>query len=55
MTEQETQWMILKDQYSDLAKAIGFKGVGWFDDPIESHAVILAEAKRLYDLSNRKS
>jgi hypothetical protein len=47
MTEQETLNMQLKDEYSALAKALGFKGVGWFDDPLESHAVILAHAKKV--------
>lgn len=43
----EQQWMVLKDQYSELARAMGFKGDAWFGDPLEPHEEVLAKAKEL--------
>jgi hypothetical protein len=42
MTAEEQQWMILKDQYSELARAAGSEGDAWFGDPLESHEDVLA-------------
>jgi hypothetical protein len=43
----EQQWMVLKDQYSELARALGFTGDSFWGDPIETHEEILATAIRL--------
>jgi hypothetical protein len=47
MTAEEQQWMILKDQYSELARAAGSEGDAWFGDPLESHEDVLARIKTL--------
>lgn len=45
--QQEQEWMVLKDQYSEIARALGFKGDAWFDDPLASHEEIVKRAKEL--------
>lgn len=46
--ELEESWLSLKDQYSEVARALGFPGVGWFDDPSATHAEVVERAKQLY-------
>ena len=41
----EVAWMSLKDDYSELARALGAPGDAWFGDPLEGHAQVLARAK----------
>jgi hypothetical protein len=41
------QWMHLKDQYSELARAAGSPGDAWFGDPLESHEQVLERIKAL--------
>lgn len=41
----EQSYMLLRDQYSDIARALGFPGVGPWDDPIVEHADIIARAQ----------
>lgn len=43
----EQSWMVLKDQYSEVARALGFEGDAWFGDPLESHDEIVKRAKEL--------
>lgn len=43
----EQSWMVLKDQYSEVARALGFEGDAWFGDPLASHEDIVARAKEL--------
>lgn len=43
----EQAWMVLKDDYSEVARALGFPGCGWWDDPLASHKEIVARAKEL--------
>jgi hypothetical protein len=40
----EQSWMVLKDQYSELARAIGFEGDSWFGDPLAEHDEVLKRA-----------
>lgn len=47
MTQDELNWMHLKDQYSELARAAGSPGDAWFGDPLESHEQVLARIKAL--------
>ena len=42
----EQSWMVLKDQYSEIARALGFAGDAWFDDPLASHDQIVSRASR---------
>jgi hypothetical protein len=42
---RESAWLSLKDQYSELARAVGCKGDAWFGDPLESHAEVVAKAE----------
>lgn len=44
----EQEWMALKDQYSEIARALGFEGDPFFGDPYEDHEVILRRAKTCY-------
>lgn len=41
----EQSWMVLRDQYSEIARALGFEGDSWFGDPLASHAEILERAE----------
>jgi hypothetical protein len=45
--ELEISWHQLKDQYSELARALGMPGDPFWGDPLDSHAVVLARAKEL--------
>lgn len=45
--ELEQMYMVLKDQYAELARALGFIGDSWFGDPLASHEEILRKAKYL--------
>ncbi|MFK4647251.1 hypothetical protein QIH93_15150 [Bradyrhizobium ottawaense] len=47
MTHDELQWMHLKDQYSELARAAGSPSDAWFGDPLESHEQVLERIKAL--------
>lgn len=40
----EQQWMLLKDEYAELARAVGANGDAWFNDPLESHQDIVKMA-----------
>jgi hypothetical protein len=44
---EEQAWMVLKDQYSEVARALGFEGDAWFGDPLACHDEIVARAKEL--------
>ncbi len=46
--QREDDWLILKDQYSELARALGFEGDAWFGDPLASHGEILIRAEEAY-------
>ena len=41
----EQQWMSLKDDYAELARAIGVEGDAWFGDPLASHKEVVQVAK----------
>ena len=43
--ELEQSYMVLRDQYSELARAAGFEGDSWFGDPFVKHADILLRIK----------
>lgn len=43
----EQSWMVLKDQYSEIAIALGFKGDSFWGDPLVSHTDILERAREL--------
>lgn len=43
----EIAWMQLKDDYSEIARALGFDGDSFWGDPLVSHADIVARAKEL--------
>lgn len=43
----EQAWMSLKDDYAELARALGVKGDAWFGDPLKSHKEVIAVAKSL--------
>ena len=47
--ELEQSYMVLRDQYSELAKAAGFSECGFWGDPIEHHEIILTRMKRMWD------
>jgi len=40
----EQDYMVLKDQYAELARALGFPGDAWFGDPLASHSEVVARA-----------
>lgn len=44
---EEQAWMVLKNQYSEVARALGFEGDAWFGDPLACHDEIVARAKAL--------
>ncbi len=42
----EQQFMLIKDEYAELARAAGFEeGDAWFGDPLEEHADIVLRIK----------
>lgn len=43
----EQSFMVLKDQYSELAQAIGVEADAFWGDPLEDHAGVMAKAKLL--------
>lgn len=43
----ELSWMQLKDEYSQLARALGVPGDTFWGDPLVAHADVLARAKEL--------
>jgi hypothetical protein len=43
----EQAWMSLKDQYAELARAIGCEVDAWFGDPLDSHSEVVERANRL--------
>jgi len=46
----EQSFMVLKDQYSEVARAMGFPGDAWFNDPLASHEEIVARAAEVAEL-----
>ncbi|MNU56086.1 hypothetical protein D3C71_451730 [compost metagenome] len=46
----EQAFMVAKDEYSSLARAIGIKGDSWFGDPLESHDEVVQRAKSVIAL-----
>jgi hypothetical protein len=53
----EVSWHQLKDQYSELARALGFDGDSFWGDPLVSHNDVLArarECKGAHDYFHRK-
>ena len=47
---EEQAWMVLKDQYSEVARALGFEGDSWFGDPLAKHEEIVERAQHLYTI-----
>lgn len=43
----EQSFMALKDQYAELARALGFEGDAWFGDPLASHDDVVKRAREL--------
>jgi hypothetical protein len=43
----EQAFMVTKDEYSDLARAIGIEGDSFFGDPLETHQEVVARAKSI--------
>ncbi len=43
----EQSWMGLKDEYSTLARILGFEGDSWFGDPLVPHAEIVSKLKEV--------
>lgn len=51
----ELDYMLLLDDYNELARALGFKGVGLWGDVTVEHDVLVDKAKRLQeDLDNMR-
>jgi len=49
------QWaMVLKDQYAELARAIGSPSDSWWGDPLEGHDKVMARARDLMNLANEQ-
>lgn len=46
----EQSFMVLKDQYAEVARALGFPGDAWFNDPLASHAEVVARAAEVAEL-----
>jgi hypothetical protein len=46
----EQAFMVTKDEYSSLARALGIKGDSWFGDPLESHDDVVQHAKSIMAL-----
>lgn len=51
----EASWMHLRDQYSEIARALGFDGDAWFGDPLASHEEIVSRAKKLAALATNET
>lgn len=47
----EQSFMALKDDYSEICKALGFKGDAWFGDPLVPHKEIIKKAELLQALN----
>lgn len=43
----EISWHQLRDEYSELARALGVPGDGFWGDPLVSHADVMARANEL--------
>ena len=43
--DMEQAFMVVKDQYAELARAAGFEGDSFFGDPLVKHADILLRIK----------
>ncbi len=43
--ELEISWHQLKDEYSELARALGAPGDPFWGDPLDAHPAILARAR----------
>ena len=43
----EQEYMSLKDDYSEIARELGFEGVGFWGDPIVSHKEIIDKVREL--------
>lgn len=43
----EQDFMSVKDQYAEVARALGFEGDAWFGDPLVTHSQIVARARDL--------
>ena len=50
----EQAYMVVKDQYSEVARALGFEGNAWFGDPLARHEEIVARAERLFDTQHKE-
>ena len=48
----ELDWLMLKDQYSEVARALGFGGDSFYGDPLVSHEEVVARAKQLHAQSS---
>jgi hypothetical protein len=46
----EQSFMVLKDQYAEVALALGFEGDAFFGDPLASHKEIVARAAEVAEL-----
>jgi hypothetical protein len=46
----EQVYMVSRDEYSEIARALGFNGDTFWGDPLVSHADVLARAKELATL-----
>lgn len=51
----EQGYMVLMDRYSELAKALGFFGKGYWGDVMEPHSEIVERAKMLREANEPKS
>lgn len=45
--------MVIKDQYAELAKALGFEGDAFFGDPLADHQAIVDKAKEVMEKAYR--
>lgn len=43
----EQSWMVLKDQYSEIVRALGFPGVGFWGDPVATKEEILKRIEEM--------
>lgn len=51
----EQAWMVLRDQYSEVANALGIEGDAWFGDPLCSHEEVVARAAYLKSLESQNA
>lgn len=49
----EVSYMVIKDQYAELAKALGFEGDAFFGDPLADHQAIVDKAKEVMEKAYR--